>query len=348
MIKTKSYKAALVFLILLVQSNLMTAQQKQYQVYTAAFYNLENLFDTEADPAINDTEFTPAGSNRWTTEKYNKKQANMAKVISRLGKKYSQTGPAFIGLCELENRRVLEDLVAQPALAATGYGIVHYDSPDRRGVDVALLYNPALFKVKDSKTFAYHIKDMAEYRTRDILLVKGQLAGEDLHVLVNHWPSRYGGKSSELREHAATIVRKVVDSLYAADDKAKVVIMGDLNDDPTDKSVRVVLGAKKYQNEVEKGGLFNTMWQHYDRGIGSLGYQGKWNLFDQIIVSEPLLGEDKTSLKFWKSEIFNPEFLITQEGRYKGYPFRTFSGNVFQNGFSDHFPTLIYLVKELK
>ncbi|WP_073552399.1 endonuclease [Elizabethkingia meningoseptica] len=348
MTKTISFKAALIFLVLVVQSGLLVAQQKQYQVYTAAFYNLENLFDTEADPAINDTEFTPAGSNNWTREKYYKKQANMAKVISRLGKKYNAAGPAFIGLCELENRKVLEDLTQQPALKSAGYGIVHYDSPDRRGVDVALLYNPSLFKVKDSKVFAYKLNDLPEYKTRDILLVKGELAGEDVHVLVNHWPSRYGGKSSELREHAASIVRKVVDSLYAADQQAKIVIMGDLNDDPVDKSVRVVLGAKKYQNEVEKGGLYNTMWQHYDRGVGSLGYQGKWNLFDQIIISEPLLGEDRSSLKFWKSEIFNPEFLITQEGRYKGYPYRTFSGNVFQNGFSDHFPTLIYLVKELK
>lgn len=335
-------------LFLVAHSMLSIAQQKKYQIYAAAFYNLENLFDTESDAMINDDEFTTGGANRWTPEKYRKKQQNMAKVISRIGKKFCPTGPAIIGLCEVENRRVLDDLVKQPALAAASYGIVHYDSPDRRGVDVAMLYHPQQFQVVSSKVLPYHLERLPDYSTRDILLVSGKLAGEMLHVFVNHWPSRYGGKSSELREHAASIVRQAVDSLYTLDPQSKIIIMGDLNDDPTDRSVRVVLEAKKYAEQVGDTGLLNTMWQHYDRGIGSLGYQGKWNLFDQIIVSKPLLGEDRSALKFWKSEIYNPEFLITQEGRYKGYPFRTFSGNVFQNGFSDHFPTLIYLVKDLK
>ena len=331
-----------------VLSTCSMAQQRKYQVYAAAFYNLENLFDTVQDTSINDLEFTPRGANRWTLGKYQKKQQNMAKVLSRIGKKYCPEGPALIGLCELENRQVLQDLISQPALAGHNYGVVHYDSPDRRGVDVALLYNPKMFKVRNSKALPYRLERLPEYTTRDILLVTGELAGEEIHVLVNHWPSRYGGKSSELREHAAAIAKAAVDSLYGQNPSAKIIIMGDLNDDPVDKSVRIVLDAKKYADQVGKGGLYNTMWQHYDRGVGSLGYQGKWNLFDQIIVSEPLLSTDRASLSYWKSEIFNPEFLITQEGRYKGYPFRTFAGNVFQNGFSDHFPTLIYLVKDLK
>lgn len=348
MIKYSNFRIFVVFLIFVGLGHVSVAQQKKYQVYAAAFYNLENLFDTDRDTLINDVDYTPQGANRWTPEKYRKKQANMAKVLSRLGKKYNSAGPAIIGLCELENRKVLEDLVNQPTLASAGYGIVHYDSPDRRGIDVAMLYDPNVFKLKNSKVLAYNKEDHPGYATRDVLLVSGELAGENIHVMVNHWPSRYGGKSSELREFAAAIVRRAVDSLYLIDPLAKIIIMGDLNDDPIDKSVRVVLDAKKYPEEVQKGGLYNTMWQHYDRGIGSLGYQGKWNLFDQIIVSEPLLGDDRSSLKLWKSEVFNPEFLITQEGKYKGYPFRTFSGNVFQNGFSDHFPTLIYLVKEMK
>ena len=334
-------------LFFVVQSHPAAAQQKQYQVYAAAFYNLENLFDTERDSSIFDEEYTPEGSSHWTLDKYQKKQANMAKVISRLAKQYCPQGPAFIGVAEVENRKVLEDLVQQEVIAPVHYGIVHYDSPDRRGIDVALLYNPALFQVSSSQTFAYELPSQPEYKTRDILLVNGQLAGEPLHVLVNHWPSRYGGKSSALREHAASIVKGIVDSLYQADPQAKVIIMGDLNDDPTDNSVRKVLQAKKNEKEVAKGGLYNTMWQHYDKGIGSLGYQGKWNLFDQIIISEPLLGNDRSTLKFWKSEIFNQAFLTTQEGRYKGYPFRTFAASVFQNGYSDHFPTLIYMVKAL-
>ncbi|MFD2554547.1 endonuclease/exonuclease/phosphatase family protein [Sphingobacterium tabacisoli] len=346
-ILTIKTRYTMVSLLLLAGSLSLCAQQKKYQVYTAAFYNLENLFDTELDSAIMDTEFTPDGANHWTTEKYRKKQANMAKVLSRIGRKYSSSGPAFIGVCEIENRRVLEDLVRQPTLASSGYEIVHYDSPDRRGVDVGLLYNPRIFEVQSSKVFAYHKEDLPEYTTRDILLVSGKLAGEEMHVLVNHWPSRYGGKSSALREHAASIVRHVTDSLYKQNPETKIVIMGDLNDDPVDRSVREVLGAKKNPDEVTEGGLFNTMWKHYERGVGSLGYQGKWNLFDQIIISASLLGEDRSTLRYWKSEIYNPEYLITQEGRYKGYPLRTFSGNVFLNGYSDHFPTLIYLVKDL-
>lgn len=344
----KCFLAVAILVFLVAQSFYSFAQQKKYQVYAAAFYNLENLFDTEKDTLINDDEFTEAGANRWTAEKYRKKQLNMAKVISRLGKKYCPEEPVIIGLCELENKRVLEDLVNQPALVSAGYEIVHYDSPDRRGVDVAMLYDPTHFEVLATKALSYYLDILPNYTTRDILLVSGRLAGENVHVFVNHWPSRYGGKSSELREHAASIVRKAVDSLYTLDPQAKIIIMGDMNDDPTDKSVRVVLDAKKLPQQVQQGGLYNTMWQHYDRGIGTLGYQGKWNLFDQIIISEPLLGDDRSTLKYWKSEIYNPEYLITQEGRYKGYPFRTFAGNVFQNGFSDHFPTLIYLVKVLK
>lgn len=334
-------------LIFAMQPQHVAAQQKQYQVFSAAFYNLENLFDTQRDTSIFDEEYTPEGSSHWTLDKYNKKQANMAKVISRLASQYSPAGPAFIGVAEIENRKVLEDLVSQPSIASRNYGIVHYDSPDRRGIDVALLYNPSQFKVLSSKVYGYHIDSLPHYKTRDVLLVNGELAGEPIHVLVNHWPSRYGGKSSELREHAARIVKGIVDSLYQADANAKVIIMGDLNDDPVDNSVRKVLQAKKKEKEVKKGGLFNTMWQYYDKGIGSLGYQGKWNLFDQIIISEPLLGTDRSTLKFWKAEIFNQSFLTTQEGRYKGYPFRTFAQSVFQNGYSDHFPTLIYMVKAL-
>ena len=346
--KKYAYYSLLGYLLFfVVQPHQAAAQQKQYQVFSGAFYNLENLFDTQRDTSIFDEEFTPEGSNHWTEDKYQKKQTNMAKVISRLASQYCPLGPAFIGVAEIENRKVLEDLVKQESIAARSYGIVHYDSPDRRGIDVALLYNPALFKLIDSKTFPYNLESLPNYKTRDVLLVTGEIAGEQIHVLVNHWPSRYGGKSSELREHAASIVKGIVDSLYQVNPETKIVIMGDLNDDPVDNSVRKVLQAKKQEKEVGKEGLFNTMWQYYDKGIGSLGYQGKWNLFDQIIISEPLLGTDRSTLKFWKAEIFNQSFITTQEGRYKGYPFRTFAASVFQNGYSDHFPTLIYMVKAL-
>lgn len=324
--------------------------QKSYASYCVGFYNVENLFDTEDDPNNDgDDDYLPSGPYNWTPAKYEKKLDNIAKVISRLGKDYTQAGPAILGVAEVENRRVLEDLVKNERIADRGYEIVHYDSPDRRGIDVGLLYNPRLFQVTNSKAVPYILPDRPDFKTRDLLVVSGMLAGEPLHVVVCHWPSRYGGnKSSALREHAASIALSIVDSLQTIDPYANVVIMGDLNDDPTDKSTRVVLNAKKHANDVKKGGLHNTMWKHYDRGVGSLAYQNKWNLFDQIIVSYGLLGKHSQSgLMYWKSEVFNKEFLIQKEGKRKGYPWRTFDGNTFIDGYSDHFPTLIYLIKEI-
>lgn len=322
--------------------------QKKIGVYSVAFYNLENLFDTEYDETINDEEYTPKGAKQWTPERYRRKLNNLASVISKLAREHTPAGPAAIGISEIENRKVIEDLLATGELAKMGYEIVHQDSPDRRGVDVALIYNPRLFQVTSYKAVPYILPDNPNFRTRDQLLVSGYLAGDPFHIIVNHWPSRYGNKSSELREHAAYISKTIADSIYHADPSAKIVIMGDLNDDPTDKSTRVVLNAKKKQSEVKPGGLFNTMWEFYDRGIGTLSYQDKWSLFDQIIISESLLGKDRSTLKFWKAEIFNREFLHQKEGKKKGYPLRTFSGNTFLNGYSDHFPVIIYMAKEIQ
>lgn len=344
---SKHITALLLLLFLIVSSAL--AQSSKVDIYAVAFYNLENLFDPERDETIFDEEFTPKGANSWTAEKYRKKLNNMAFVISKLAKEHCPDGPAILGVSEIENKRVLEDLIKTNDLAPMGYEIVHYDSPDRRGVDVGLLYNPKLFQVTSSRTYAYNTLDDTAYvnfKTRDQLLVSGKLAGDNFHVIVGHWPSRRGDKSSELREYAAALSKHIADSIYKADNNAKIVIMGDFNDDPTDVSCRVVLNAKRKQSEVEPGGLFNTMWEFYRKGIGSIAYQGKWSLFDQIIISHSLLGKDLSSLKFWKAEIFNRDFLVQKTGRNKGYPFRTFSGNQFLNGYSDHFPTLIYLIKQ--
>lgn len=336
----------LIFIITFFLSQDILAQKK-VGVYAVGFYNLENLFDTERDESINDVDFTPQGANAWTEEKYRKKLNNMASVITKLAKEYTPAGPAILGVSEIENRKVLEDLLKTGDMPSMGYEIVHYDSPDRRGIDVALLYNPKLFTVTSSVAYPYILPDNPDFRTRDQLLVSGYLAGEPFHVIVNHWPSRTGNKSSELREFAASISKHIADSIYNADPNAKVVIMGDLNDDPDNRSTRVVLNAKKRQNEVQPGGLFNTMWDFYDKGIGTLSYQNKWSLFDQIIISENLLGKDRSTLKFWKAEIYNRDFLLQKEGKRKGYPLRTFSDNRFMNGYSDHLPVLIYLVKEL-
>lgn len=313
-----------------------------------AFYNLENLFDT-INQSNNDEEYLPNGANKWNSLKYNSKLRNMSSVISQLGVETASAGIAILGVSEIENRGVLEDLVKQPSLKDRSLQIVHYDSPDRRGVDVGLLYNPRLFTVTNSKSYRLQTED-STFLTRDQLMVSGYLLGEKIHVIVNHWPSRSGGedRSRPKRNAAAALTRSIVDSLYKADPKAKVIVMGDLNDDPFNESCSTILGAKKNAEDVKQGDLYNVFWKTLESGTGTLSYNDQWNLFDQIIISNELINGDKSKLKFWKSEIFYRPFLIQQEGRYKGTPLRTSSGGVWLNGYSDHLPTMIYLVKEVK
>lgn len=337
-----------IFSLLLLFITISACAQKKAEVYPIAFYNVENLYDTVKDKDVDDEEFTPQSKKQWTNDKYTKKLNNLAFVISKLGKKENTDGAVIIGLAEVENKKVLNDLVKRNSIAKTGYKYVHYDSPDKRGIDVALLYNPKYFKVTSSTKYPYKsFKNFTVY-TRDHLLVSGVLAGESVHIIVNHWPSRRDPESSPRREQAAANCKHITDSIRQADPKAKVIIMGDLNDDPQDKSCSVVLNAKKEQSEVKAGGLYNTMWKILESGIGTLCYKDKWNLFDQIIISDNWLGSDKSTLKFVKAEVYNPDFLIQQSGKFKGYPLRTFSGNNFMNGYSDHFPTLIYVTKSQK
>lgn len=323
-----------------------SAQEKKFAVYGVAFYNLENLFDTKRDTTINDEEYTPQGANAWDDNKYKCKLNNMAFVLNQLGEKLLPLGPAVIGVAEVENRGVLEDLTATGEFAQKGYQIVHYDSPDRRGIDVALLYNPKLFTVESSKAIPLRFPDEPNFLTRDQLLVTGYLAGDKVNVIVAHWPSRRGGKESNSRVTAAALGKHIIDSLYKADPEAKVIYMGDLNDDPFDKSTSEVIGAKKEAKDVAKEGMFNPFWNILASGVGSLAYNGSWNLFDQIMVSGNLLGKDRSSIKFWKAEVFNKDFLIQQDGQFKGYPKRTHRKGIWLNGYSDHFPTLIYLLKQ--
>lgn len=330
--------------------------KKSYKINTVAFYNLENLFDTINDPNKNDEaspimEIKPALRG----EVYKKKIANMAKVISEIGVKRAKNAPAVIGVAEVENRAVLEDLVKDPHLKGKHYGIIHYDSPDRRGIDVALLYQKKLFKPLSSSTHEVVIYDLdnkdKRYYTRDVLLVDGVLDGDTIHILVNHWPSRYGGekRSRPNREKAASVNKKVVDSLQAIDPYAKVLIMGDMNDDPFNTSIKKVLGAKAEKKNVGKFGLYNPMENMLTKqGLGTLGYRDSWDIFDQIIMTKPLLSHDYSSYRFFEAGIYNPNYLITQHGRYKGYPFRSFNNGHFTGGYSDHFPVYIYLIKEKK
>jgi hypothetical protein len=330
-----------IFLIMAIST---TAQEKTYKASCIAFYNVENLFDTIDDPITNDAEFLPGGINKWTTKRYYEKLSNMAKVIGGIGSEMVKGGPTIIGVSEIENITVLEDLINTPPLNGMGYKIVHYDSPDKRGVDVGLLYKEAAFKVTNSTTNRLTMPGRTEWYSRDQLVVSGELDGELISIIVNHWPSRRSGP--EYREAAAQLSRKLSDSLFRENKNAKIFIMGDLNDDPTDKSVLKVLGAKGKKEDVSKGDLYNPMWPLLRDGIGSLAYRDAWNLFDQIIISEPLLSDNGKGWKFYKAKVYNEKFLIQKDGPYAGYPFRTFAGGAYIGGYSDHFPTYLLIVKE--
>ncbi|MEI7676320.1 MAG: endonuclease/exonuclease/phosphatase family protein [Bacteroidales bacterium] len=337
-------KSFLIYLLLV--TTVTFSQEKKYKLQAMAFYNLENLFDTI--PGSNDSEYSPNGSAKWNTFKYNNKLANMSYSISKFAIEKCPLGPAVIGVSEVENQSVMEDLVKQKNIASRNYQIVHYESPDYRGIDVGLLYNPRLFTYEASQARVFKIKSDPGFKSRDQLVVRGRIDGELFHVVVNHWPSRRGDRSSSFREAAAALAKSIVDSVEQAWPETKVVVMGDLNDDPSDVSVSKVLGAKKKQSDVVSGGLYNPFWEILDGGVGSLAYKGQWNLFDQIMVNDKLLGKDRSTLKFFKAEVFNREFLKQQEGEFKGYPLRTSAGGVWLNGYSDHFPSIMFMVKEVK
>jgi len=330
-----------------------SAQEKkdEYKVASIGFYNLENLFDTLDTPTTNDADFLPTGRLLWNTEKYISKQANMAKVIAEIGTELNPDGVAILGVAEVENAKVLEDLCTQDAIKARGYKVVHFDSPDERGIDVGLLYQPKYFTVTGSKSYPVNLIDPKtggrDY-TRDILYVTGKFDGETIHVMVGHWPSRRGGEeaSASSRAAAALVCKHVADSLMAADENAKIVIMGDLNDDPDSPSLTKVLGTKGETKDVKKGGLYNTLYSDFKNGNGTLAYRDSWNLFDQQIVSHAFVNKKSGGWQFYKALIFKRPWLMQSEGAYRGYPFRTFVGDIFMNGYSDHLPTYIFILKK--
>lgn len=323
--------------------------QKKYRTYGVMFYNLENLFDTINNNGNYDLEFSPAGKNRWDGNKYRSKIRNMAYAISQMTTKTTPMGPAIIGCSEIENESVLNDLVKAEPIRDWGLKVIHHDSPDRRGVDVGLLYNPRFFRPINVTNHLLHIPELPNFRTRDQMCVVGLLGNSRVGVIVNHWPSRRGGseQSSYLREAAAELSRHIADSLLKIDPDMGVIIMGDLNDDPHDKSCAVTLGAAKNAADVKPGSFFNPFWEKLEKGIGSYIYRGAWDLFDQIIINYNLL-HGVNGLQFIRAEVLNRDFLKQSDGQYKGYPHRTFSGGVWTNGYSDHFPTEIFLRQEVK
>jgi hypothetical protein len=359
----------LFFLISIVGFSQSAKQEKEVAIHTIAFWNFENIFDTINDPVTNDEEWTPSGAQRWDGKKYKKKLQNLSRVIFEIGTPRNPKPPTIIGGSEIENRRVLEDLVKEPLLAGNDYGIVHFDSPDKRGIDVALLYQKKHFKPtsyknipliiyrdedkktskkeKEEATDDETMEDKASSRvyTRDQLLVTGLLDGEEISIIVCHWPSRSGGekKSAPFREAAGALSRKIVDSLQAINPNAKVIILGDLNDGSFNNSVKVKVGARGKKEDVKPQGIYNPFESMTNKGMGTIAYRDAWDIFDIIMITEPFIRTDFSSFRYWKAGIYNKPYMIATTGQYKGYPLRHTQTEI---GFSDHFPVYIYLIKE--
>ncbi|TVZ58987.1 Endonuclease/Exonuclease/phosphatase family protein [Flavobacteriaceae bacterium MAR_2010_105] len=334
-------------------SIVMAQDKKKFKIHTIAFYNLENLFDTINDPVKFD-ESSPIMELKVDREViYKKKVSNMAKVIADLGIDEAKNSPAILGVCEVENRGVLVDLVNDPQLLNKDYGIIHYDSPDARGIDVGLLYQKALFQPLTTSKHELRIyDDITKDRvyTRDQLLVSGKLDGDLIHIIVSHWPSRSGGeaRSRPKREAAAKLNKRIIDSLQSVDPYAKIFTMGDLNDDPTNNSIKDILKAEEDRDKVGFKGIYNPYETMFKNGLGTTAYRDAWSLFDQILMTKPLLDKDYSSYKFYKASIYNKNYLTNKKGRYKGYPLRSFADGGFTNGFSDHFPVYVFVIKEVE
>ncbi len=321
---------------------------KNYFISALGFWNVENLYDTLNDQWKNDEDFTPAGTNAWTGSRYWVKIDHLTEVISQMATDITPDGLAILGLCEIENKSVVQDLVNSPRLKKRNYQIVHIEGPDVRGVDPAFIYNPAYFKVTKAVSYRVTMVTDPTHKTRDILVVSGLFVGEPLTVLVNHWPSRRGGElaSRPNRNAAAKMAKHIADSITTADPKTKVVIMGDFNDDPTNVCIKDVVGTYADLTKVETDKYFNPMEKPFKEGTGTLAWKDSWNLFDQILLNKVWLPSGYETWQYHKVRIFNKDFLKSDFGNFKGYPFRTYSGASYTGGYSDHFPVFITIAKE--
>jgi len=355
-------KHSLLIAALLLLLSVSASAQKTKQNYVIGFYNLENLFDTYDDPVKNDNEFLPEGKNKWTQAKYEKKLHNLATVIRAMADN-NRRWHTILGISEIENRLVIEDLVSQPEIAAANYEIVHYDSPDRRGVDVALLYKPDQFTYLDSESIPFDFNsdidfsdtDTSYFKTRDILMVHGLMAGEHFAFYVAHLPSRVGGKGGNLRSRGAEIIyshSRMMEEKYPG---IKIVVMGDMNDNPTDESMAKYLRGQEKLSDVTPTEFFSPYTAMLKAGYGSLCYQGVWSIYDLELVNYSLACAPEGGLKIqpvtknhgkeYYGVVFKRPWMTTQKGQYKGYPFRTFSNGSFIGGYSDHYPTYIVVGK---
>lgn len=308
-------------------------------LYTVVFYNLENLFDTKNDPDKLDQDFTPDGFKKWSMKRYKRKLYKLAKTISEVGNKSSTTPPVIIGIAEVENDGVIEDLIGAEPLRDIDYGYVHYDSPDERGIDTALLYHKEYFKVLHSEPITLYVSNPDGVRdtTRDILYVHGMLNKEEVHIFVNHWPSRRDGEmeTDYKRIKAAQTISEFMQQLETRYEIPNYIVLGDFNDDPQSESIQHLVNGRDLYNPMEK--------LHIPVQRGSANYQKSWSLFDQIMVSHSFLNHEKGTHSFAHANIFDEKFLMEFKGKYKGTPYRTYAGRKYIGGYSDHFPVYIQL-----
>ncbi|RLD43045.1 MAG: endonuclease/exonuclease/phosphatase family protein [Bacteroidetes bacterium] len=316
-----------------------TAQDKDCKKsFLIVNYNVENLFDTIHDAGKYDEDFTPEGKKNWNSKRYNNKLQKLAYVIQQIDK---EKLPDVVGLVEIENKRVLKDLVSQKEIKGAKYNIVHHEGPDVRGIDCALLYNPNTFSVLKSTFYRVNMENNPNFKTREIIYVKGKVnkANDEVHIFVNHWPSRRGGmeKSAPKRALAAEVLRNSIDSILATDAMAKIIIMGDFNDETDNKSITEVLGAN---NNKDSKTLYNTSATQDDKNIGSYHYwkTGEWNMLDQMIISNGLLNAT-TGIQTLNTEmqIFRPEWLLHKDKDGNKSPSKTY-GKGYYGGYSDHLP----------
>lgn len=316
----------------------MNSQENKTSTYTIAFYNLENLFDVFNDATKYDDDFLPRAEKRWTKKRYDRKIYKLGQVISKIGFDVAQKPPTIVGLAEVENKNVLRDLISSKDLESFNYDFIHYDSQDERGIDVALIYDKSAFTIINSKTFSVYLEDdigEQDY-TRDILLVSGILHSENIHCIVNHWPSRREGEiiSNHKRVKAAQKVLEIIQGIKLSDPNAKILVMGDFNDNPSNDSVKYL---------SQEGALYNPMETMISYTRGTLNHNFKWNLFDQILFSTNFFETQPNTLQFDEAHIFDQKFLTQYKGKFKGQPFRTFVGKKYKGGYSDHFPVFLQL-----
>jgi len=337
------YKISLLLIVFLLSFHLQSIAQKSK--FLIMSYNVENLFDTIDTPGYNDTEFTPASKKAYNTEKYNKKINDLAKVIMSIGK---DGLPDVIGMQEVENSKVLQDLISTPELKRAGYGIVHEESKDTRGIDVALIYRKDRFKYLSHTKIPIVFPFDSSETTRDILYVQGIAPdGLEIHFFINHWSSRIGGEreTEPKRMYCAVALRKSIDLLLSRDSKARIVIMGDFNDEPTNRSIMSVLQASNKRKNISVGEFYNLMYdKHNLSSEGSYNYRGSWNMLDQIIISHNLINvKSGLGCSFDSGKVFKEDWMMYTSKDGDVSPNRMYGGDIYFGGVSDHLPVTLVL-----